>query len=157
MDVQMPVMDGHEATRRIREHEQFASLPIVAVTAHAFAEERERCRESGMDDFLAKPMNPGALLDVLKRWAPGTPRTTEPTGDPTVGDTTEISGRAPPVDVDSFRAIMREGGIEEIVQPTLELYERETPVIFQRIRDAVSDGDSREIDAGAHIAVAGAS
>ena len=57
----------------------------------------------------------------------------------------------PPVDVESFRAIMREGGIEEIVELTLKLYERETPTVFQRIRDAVSEQDSREICAGAHL------
>ena len=59
----------------------------------------------------------------------------------------------PPVDVEAFRATMREGGIEEVVEPTLdlELFERETPIVFQRIRDAVSEQDSRGISAGAHL------
>ena len=126
MDIQMPVMDGHEATRRIRERERFASLPIVALTAHAFAEERERCEASGMDDFLAKPMKPAELFDILKRWGPDGARTARSTREPPVEEAAGIDSNAPPVDVDSFRAIMREGGIEEIVQPTLELYERET-------------------------------
>ncbi len=70
MDVQMPVLDGYEATRRIRawEAEQGrVPLPIIAVTADAFEEDKQRCREAGMDDFLAKPIRTWALAEVLQR------------------------------------------------------------------------------------------
>lgn len=65
MDVQMPVMDGHMAAKQIRERWSSDRLPIVAMTAHAMAEERERCLDSGMNDLLTKPINPGALLNMV--------------------------------------------------------------------------------------------
>ncbi|MGH8807679.1 MAG: response regulator, partial [Noviherbaspirillum sp.] len=70
MDVQMPEMDGHEATRRIRADPRFAVLPVVAMTAHAMVEERERCLVAGMNDHLAKPVNPAELYRVIARWCP---------------------------------------------------------------------------------------
>ncbi|WP_319239346.1 PAS domain S-box protein [uncultured Propionivibrio sp.] len=68
MDVQMPVMDGYEATRRIRQLPQCADLPIVAMTANAMSGDRERCIESGMNDHIAKPIDPDDLLDKVRRW-----------------------------------------------------------------------------------------
>jgi PAS domain S-box-containing protein len=76
MDVQMPEMDGHEATRRLRADGRFADLPIVAMTAHALVEERERCLECGMNDHLAKPIHPEALYRSIARWC-GQPDTAE--------------------------------------------------------------------------------
>ncbi|MGN7613843.1 response regulator [Magnetococcales bacterium HHB-1] len=68
MDIQMPEMDGHEATRQIRQHPQFKKLPIIAMTAHAMKEEKERCLESGMNDHLSKPVDPKALFSILSHW-----------------------------------------------------------------------------------------
>jgi CheY-like chemotaxis protein len=72
MDVQMPVMDGFEATAKIREHERNtgAHVPIVAMTAHAMKGDRERCLEVGMDDYLTKPFDTAALRNVLERFFP---------------------------------------------------------------------------------------
>ncbi len=70
MDIQMPEMDGLEASRRIREGEVRADIPIIALTAHAFEEERQRCIAVGMNDFLSKPIDPAQLLTVLRRWRP---------------------------------------------------------------------------------------
>ncbi len=68
MDMQMPVMDGCEATRRIRATAGLGDLPIVALTANALPEERKKCFDAGMDDYLAKPFDPRAFLELLARW-----------------------------------------------------------------------------------------
>jgi PAS domain S-box-containing protein len=67
MDMQMPEMDGLEATKRIRAMPEFMLLPIVAMTANAFAEDRERCMAAGMNDFLTKPVEPDELKSLLLR------------------------------------------------------------------------------------------
>ena len=70
MDCNMPVMDGYEASRRIREDDRWAVLPIVALTANAMPEERDRCRAAGMDDYLAKPFRREELLSLIEHWVP---------------------------------------------------------------------------------------
>ena len=68
MDVQMPEMDGVEATARIRLSRSSDSLPIIAMTAHAYEAERQRCFEAGMNDHVAKPVDPAVLISTLGRW-----------------------------------------------------------------------------------------
>jgi CheY-like chemotaxis protein/HPt (histidine-containing phosphotransfer) domain-containing protein len=68
MDIQMPVMDGHETTRRIRSDPRYRGLPVIAMTAHAMFEEREKCFEVGMDDHVSKPIEAEALFNTLKNW-----------------------------------------------------------------------------------------
>jgi PAS domain S-box-containing protein len=74
MDVQMPVMDGFEATRQIRAWEQSTGrhIPIIAMTAHAMAGDRDRCIEAGMDDYVSKPLEPRVLFSALDRWTQNT-------------------------------------------------------------------------------------
>ncbi|MBW2042741.1 MAG: response regulator [Deltaproteobacteria bacterium] len=67
MDVQMPRMDGLEATRRIREN-GFDAVPIIAMTAHAMKGDRERCLGAGMNDYISKPIRREAVLDILRKW-----------------------------------------------------------------------------------------
>ena len=68
MDMQMPVMDGLEATRRLRSQGRFAALPVVAMTANAMDADRQRCFDAGMNDFVAKPIDPERLAAVLSLW-----------------------------------------------------------------------------------------
>ncbi|WP_155121330.1 ATP-binding protein [Bryobacter aggregatus] len=68
MDVQMPYLDGIEATRKIREELAFRRLPIIAMTAHAMTGDRERCLEAGMNDYVSKPVNPTTLVHTITRY-----------------------------------------------------------------------------------------
>ena len=68
MDMQMPVMDGVTATLEIRKLAQFKDLPIIAMTANAMQQDRERCLQAGMNDFIAKPIEPDQLWSMLSRW-----------------------------------------------------------------------------------------
>jgi len=68
MDVQMPRLDGLHATREIRDLPNCAGIPIIAMTANAFAEDRSRCFEAGMNDFLIKPFEPKLLYSTLLKW-----------------------------------------------------------------------------------------
>ncbi|AZE99202.1 Sensor histidine kinase/response regulator [Pseudomonas orientalis] len=72
MDCNMPVMNGYEASRQIRQSGRWPDLPIVALTANALSEERERCRAAGMNDYLAKPFRREELKALLDLWVPGT-------------------------------------------------------------------------------------
>jgi len=92
MDMSMPNMDGLEATRRIRAMKgKASSVPIIGITANAFTDDRERCVEAGMDDFIAKPINSNALLDRLVHWvsidtAPPAAEKQGETGEPVIND-----------------------------------------------------------------------
>src|SRR5271169_2723916 len=69
MDLQMPEMDGFMATRLLRAQPRLQGLPIIAMTAHALAEEQQRCLEAGMNDHVSKPIDPAALFATMMRWA----------------------------------------------------------------------------------------
>ncbi|MBI3711991.1 MAG: response regulator [Burkholderiales bacterium] len=68
MDLEMPGMDGHQATVKIRQVEAYNHIPVVAMTAHAMADVRQRCMDEGMQDFLPKPVQPNELFNMLARW-----------------------------------------------------------------------------------------
>ena len=87
MDIQMPRMDGFEGTKEIRAFEAAnqgkrdpadsrppgKGIPIVAMTGHARAEDREKCLAAGMDDYLIKPINQDRVLEMVRKWAPELP------------------------------------------------------------------------------------
>ena len=73
MDVSMPGMDGYETTQRIRYDSRFTDLPIIALTAHAIAGERERCLAAGMNDYLTKPFALDEICAIIYQWTASTP------------------------------------------------------------------------------------
>jgi len=110
MDVQMPVMDGYEATREIRKDSRFKDLPIIAMTAHAMSGDHEKSLDAGMNDHVTKPIDPQQLFAALLRWIQ--PHKVRPTAQP---PETEIPGKstkvlprgttdraAPPADEETF-------------------------------------------------------
>lgn len=70
MDVQMPIMDGYEATHQIRNVLQMVNLPIIAMTANSTSEDRKNCLNAGMNDFLPKPVSPNLMYMTLAKWLP---------------------------------------------------------------------------------------
>ena len=68
MDVQMPEMDGYEATSAIRNGKIKPTIPIIGLTANAMKGDREKCLDAGMDDYLAKPIRPQQLYDLIEKW-----------------------------------------------------------------------------------------
>ena len=77
MDVQMPEMDGFEATRQVRRSQSAVlnqEIPIIALTANAMPDDRRKCLAAGMNDYIAKPINPTILFETLGRWLPGKPQ-----------------------------------------------------------------------------------
>ncbi len=140
MDVQMPVLDGLAATRAIRALPN-GRLPIIAMTAHALREERERCLAAGMDSYLAKPFKPHELFAIVEGWNTGSDEASAPyaSADP-----------AAPVDLDTFRTSMREAGVEEAVDAMLEVFLRDAPGRLASLETALNAGNHREVEATAH-------
>jgi PAS domain S-box-containing protein len=162
MDVQMPEMDGLEATRRIRADARFSSIPILALTAHVLPEERKRCEDAGMDDYVPKPFKPGELRERVEFWArakeggleiPVEDREKDPSGEDQDPKSTSQDGQAamePPVLLDEFRATMREAGIESVVDAAVEAYVSETPSRMAALVAAVQAGDMKAVEREAH-------
>jgi signal transduction histidine kinase/DNA-binding response OmpR family regulator/HPt (histidine-containing phosphotransfer) domain-containing protein len=154
MDCQMPQLDGYEATRRIRDREAHGGghVPIVAMTAHAMAGDRERCIAAGMDDYLAKPLRPEELETVLTRWvADGDgnghggsppPRAPEPEPEP------EPAG-AEPLDEERFGELARDFP-PNVVRDVVHAFIDSTPSIIERIVLAAAGDDHVEVAQGAH-------
>jgi len=145
MDIQMPIMDGIEATHALRGQEATRSLPIVALTAHALPEEREKCLAAGMNDFVSKPFKADDLAQVLSRWTSG-PSSVQPEA--------TSQGYAPPskapVDLESLGAAMEEAGIPEVVPNLLTLFHEELSERRGAISEALNAGVAAEIAAAAH-------
>lgn len=120
MDVQMPELDGIEATRLIKQDARLAKLPVVALTAHAMASDRERFLAAGMDDYLAKPIDERALVRALSRWLKreARERATETAGAANRASAGEQLPALPGIDVDA--ALARVNGKQALLFKLLQ-------------------------------------
>ncbi len=98
MDMQMPVMDGLTATRRLRAQKEHQRLPIIAMTANVMIDDRDACIAAGMDDYLAKPIDPEKLWAALRRWLGATGDTPVADAGQVTGASTEAEYRLPDID-----------------------------------------------------------
>ncbi len=104
MDMQMPVMDGLSATRAIRAAETAHRTPILAMTANAFSEDRQQCLAAGMDDHIAKPVNPDSLFAALIKWLPthqAVPTAAPASTQPLTGDLRQQLAGIPGLDIEA--------------------------------------------------------
>jgi PAS domain S-box-containing protein len=132
MDVEMPEMNGLEATRFIRktEKESGQHIPIIAMTAYAMKEDRQRCLEAGMDAYLSKPVNPDELYRVIGGFSFGK-------------DTNEV--------MDIKAALELVGGDEDILREVVGVFlEQDYPEQLQRLKDGIDQHDAQAVKAAAH-------
>jgi PAS domain S-box-containing protein len=140
MDVQMPVMDGYTATRKIRELDRFASLPILAMTANALNTDREQAKNAGMNDHIPKPINPELLLQKLKEWIPAGERPLpELLVDHEDVHTAELPTALPGLNVSV--GLSRIGGDTRVYRRLLGAFCRNQEQALIKTRDAIQRGD----------------
>ena len=158
MDCQMPVMDGYQATAAIRELEavQSGHVPIIALTANAMAEDRNRCLVAGMDDYLAKPYSLTHLQTVLSRWLPlATPAVgSDPVhrSGPASDAVTDSREREPVVDtrvLDQLRELDPAGGSDLIREVVLAFLDTAGDTVGQ-VQHAVAANDAENLRLAAH-------
>lgn len=142
MDCQMPEMDGFMTTAEIRHQEVHAGksrIPIIALTAHAMVEDRERCLSAGMDDYLGKPFSPYALRDVLMRWLPGKE----------AKNGTEAYAALDEETFTVFRTFANEGA-PSLFSSIIQTYLDTTPQLMETLHHAVSRSEASTLRYAAH-------
>jgi two-component system, sensor histidine kinase and response regulator len=165
MDMQMPVMDGVTAARRIRESLDTQTLPIVAMTANAMAADRERCRQAGMNGFVTKPIDPDALWRALLQWVAPRPglgvvaapppavQAPGPTGpaqdsDPDLQATLQALRGVAALDVDA--GLQRMAGSAVLYTRLLRKFVQSQTDSAQRMAEALEQGDNASAERIAH-------
>jgi CheY-like chemotaxis protein len=146
MDIQLPGMDGFEATRLIRQEEAETGrhTPIVAMTAHAMEEDRKRCLEAGMDDYVSKPIQAGLLRAVIDRQVSGSARAETPDGQERAADAPdrEVFDRADLLDT--------LGGDAGCLAELVNMFIVDAPVQVAVLQRYLDKGQSDEVEARAH-------
>ncbi|OYT21971.1 MAG: hybrid sensor histidine kinase/response regulator [Nitrospira sp. UW-LDO-01] len=157
MDCQMPVLDGFAATAQIRHSERSLGadrrVPIIALTAHAMAGDREKCLAAGMDDYLSKPFSQDGLQAIIRRWMD--PKPTDSlrsplTLDEQVGSTTPLG--IPVIDEAVWKNLlaMERAGRSDSLHKILSLYLSDSSRLVGVIRDAIQKGNGAMLTDGAH-------
>jgi signal transduction histidine kinase/CheY-like chemotaxis protein len=147
MDLQMPEMDGYQATAKLRSDSRLASLPIIAMTAHATVEERQRCLAAGMNDHVAKPIDPAALYEAVGRFykpAEGTPAGDQPSGPAPQEALPSIAG------LDTNDGLSRVGGNRKLYAKILRQFAEQQSPALDQLADALAKGDHALAERLAH-------
>ncbi len=143
MDIQMPVMDGFQASREIRQNEHFDNLPIIAMTAHALMGDREKCLEAGMNDHVSKPISPDLLFTALLKWIkPGKRNfTTQSTIENKTKESEDVSlSKLPGLSVTS--GLARTRGDKTLYRKLLEKFYLNHSSTAEDIEKAIDAGDT---------------
>ena len=154
MDVQMPEMDGFEATRAIRNLQSAIPnrrIPIIAMTAHAMQSDRERCLEAGMDDYIAKPVSPQALAEMLDKWLPRETEapTEQATGKPE--SSAPVSAQEPEAPVfDKAGMMARMMDDEDLARTVTECFLLDIPRQIQALRGYLEARDASGVEHQSH-------
>jgi signal transduction histidine kinase/CheY-like chemotaxis protein/HAMP domain-containing protein len=149
MDLQMPEMDGYQATAKLRGERRFASLPIIAMTAHATVEERQRCLAGGMNDHIAKPINPTMLFDTLGHYYRPAAEPGMATGPPT--ERPRADDPLPSVEgLDTADGLLRVAGNRKLYLKLLRQFVEQQGQAPTRITEALAAGDHATAERLAH-------
>jgi CheY-like chemotaxis protein/HPt (histidine-containing phosphotransfer) domain-containing protein len=153
MDLQMPGMDGFEATQQLRRDPAFASLPILAMTAHVMSQEREHCRSIGMNDYITKPICPRDLAATLARWLPPAVPVQDrlppgPTGEGQLPADDPLPG------IDQTVGLGYSAGQRALYETLLARFMTTRQGVTEEIRAALARGDTQSAVRAAHSMIA---
>ena len=154
MDINMPVMDGFDAARRIRNTLALKALPIIAMTAHAVTGYREQCIDAGMNDYVTKPINPEALFETLVRWVPPGKRDVPIIDDKMRGHSLPLEtdmaldGELPGIDISA--GLKTVGGSKSAYFKVLKTFYRKNQNVSRQLQDAVDGNDMESATRIAH-------
>ena len=151
MDLQMPEMDGYQATRKIRSDPRFASFPIIAMTAHATVEERQKCLEAGMNGHVSKPIDPSALFETLERFVSPTGKdSAAPPQEPAPAAVAEADELPDVPGLNVAEGLVRVAGNKKLYRKLLRQFSNTEADAAQRIASALAEKDRALAERLAH-------